>query len=1178
MSQTSWDILQCPNTFRTTYSSISKTTLAVQNNASIRFVSIAFIPKSLTPAPSAPLDPSTTSSKMSSATAPRGAGWVQLAPRPPKPSTSLRTATSQSTYHNEDELHDLLLQEDIDTEPLTAPMPEPSVSLELFPGRDFGRYVNTSLDPLASRANSQPKRSEMDSNEASLQEEARRAKEALGMAPKKKKERKVLLPEIKAELLEALPDVEIDVAVYNPFGTFILPCYEIEIGNTTTLRELITAIQEIVDHIAETQKEKVHGPLLVSVIQVKIFNQEFFDGFPKIQGERKGGNTVRAESVTSPNSKGMNHTELQLAYEFGDLGDEDIPSADTVNWVVGPGSEEELYWEQLRTALQIAAAKAVQQESAMQAYKKPMLKVMTVKKVGLLSHFVGVHAFEYRQTPPERPPSPVMKKRAPVMESPIMENSTANKGKGKADHDGELVTSIHEHIRGNFPALRREVSLSEIEFAVQIAKSTYQQDDEQLSTAETAQQVLMDMKEAGRPPLRKLVPVEMNPNRKMKPLRKDLNWGTYQRMGGDPKMHKLFPLDDVPFKHVQYEFMPAGEDVEDVEVDESETSADSSQDIEPEDLEPYEALDPDLVEEFLDDKKVRKIVAYRERKEAAVGFDEGDDDKFLLGVLSPPKPKPATISPHAHPPPPTEPFPEFDEERKTQVSPLQQYGNTVQQQALNMLRQAGAMQQFENTLQQKGFTLRNPDSPPRQNINTVQQQQQALNMPRQENAPQQYGNTAQQQQALSMPSQKGGPQPYGNTVQQQALNMPRQDEPTGSLQQQANILQQQQAFAVPKQESPIRQPRPISLGLGAGFADILSQVNAIAPEPQPHEGPLYTAPSAPSAPYTTRPESTTQSQNPSAFANFAPFHPRPRPFNDIRTPSPATPLSLSQLNFRPPSAFKSFTSFNAAHAETRAQLAPASRGFYSTSPVRNQVHNPQFYNNNNHHMSPIKPQPQAQHLYNNNISPGKTQAQMSRAFNSPTMMSGYAVPAGVGGGYNYAAGPAVGGGGGGGAMYGGGGGGTQDPAAYSYGPFDQGGAGYYAGGGAGMAPPPGLINIGAGTSRGWNGSGGVLPMPRNVRPSTGGMMTRGVRADSVLRGESESFVAPVPGRERATSTYLRGVYAMGEGGLVQMGGAGDGRARAGSGALERAGEAGAGGDNGNGGYDCVHEQGLYGAD
>ncbi|KAE8452298.1 hypothetical protein EG329_000998 [Mollisiaceae sp. DMI_Dod_QoI] len=534
----------------------------------------------------------------------------------------------------------------------------------------FGSYVRTDSKhfPSPTQKHASPATPQKGGNYhplLSLQEETRRAKEALGMrlATPVKTPRSPLASEMKTELVAALPPVVVDICIYNPFGTFILPCHDLTITSDTDLRMLVISLQGILDNKIKNQ-DFARGPLLVSVIQVKIFNQGKYNGFPKIRGELGGNKVVHphSESVASPSSSGEGHHASASAYERGELDEAEIPCAEKVNWILGPGSEEERYWREYRVALQIFAVDSAQKSTStrqglgQEIYKKPMIKVMTVVKVGLLSMFLGVHTFEHREAIQEE-----------IQESPKVTESK-DKGKGREKSQGDnLISSIRAQIHKTPRGKGLNVGDTEIEFAIEFAKNLHLQKGDGKSTATMANQLVQFLKDTGCEPMRQLTPKSSDESL---PGGCSLRgyWSTYQRLGGDPQLHELFPLDHIPFekKDLDWKDPDVGAVNEHLRLTKEKIYSPNTPPVE---MVAYSRLDPKLIEMLVQDQSTVDNAEFKERKDMAVGFDEVDDDKFLKGAMSPIKAQAHTSSPLE--PIPTEPFPNFHMPSHENLHPFQ---------------------------------------------------------------------------------------------------------------------------------------------------------------------------------------------------------------------------------------------------------------------------------------------------------------------------------------------------------------------------------------------------------------------------------------------------------------------------------------------------------------------------
>ncbi|CZR61951.1 uncharacterized protein PAC_11848 [Phialocephala subalpina] len=615
-----------------------------------------------------------------------------------------------------------------------------------------------------------------------LQEEARRAKEALGMTAPAKFPTS-LCPEEKAKLVAMLPPIEVDVAIYNPFGTFIIPCHNLTVAHEMTLRDLINSIQDLVDK--KTKPEDFKWGLLVSMIQVKMFNNGKFTKFPKIKGELRGNKVVYPsnDSVASPSSSQGGYHAIASVRARAVVDEKDIPCASTAKWLVGPGSEEESYWAEYRTALQLSVVMAspkakpaftFKNNNYGQKYKKSMIKVMTVTKVGLLSVFVGVHNFELvpetqdkekvqeeghstdemtdslqdkgqrieKAQPhdpfansilgkPKSKQKPKYKKKvrsqanatipdkgkgnadldnhsidstgwqeqisnsirvrpnnntmgstrgegidkAGLNDDAILDAmASRDKGKGKAGPHDKMVNTIQDRLQRNGLGQSMNIGDTDIEFALKFAQNLIlehnAQQAPQTQKARTAK-VMWEMKANGRDPLRELTPKSSKETLPKGSGGVKVDWSYYQKMGGNPAMHKLINFDHVPFEPMSVNNWVKPDTAKAEEDLRRAKEAFNSQDTAPK-MVPYQELDPLLVDMLITDQKIIKNAKTLEKKDAAVRFDEEDDNKFLYGKMSPVKLALAqlAVSPSSQfTQRSTHTFPEFDPSILTNDSP-----------------------------------------------------------------------------------------------------------------------------------------------------------------------------------------------------------------------------------------------------------------------------------------------------------------------------------------------------------------------------------------------------------------------------------------------------------------------------------------------------------------------------
>ena len=179
-------------------------------------------------------------------------------------------------------------------------------------------------------------------------------------------------------------------------------------------------------------------------------------------------------------------------------------SASWVRWITG--GDMEMYWKAYRIELQTQ----VPQPGSKLPVVKPIFKVRTVRQVlDLNEYYRGGHEF---------------------IEDPTVEPtpSTAwNDNRARAD-GGVALEAAREASGDRFPSLSHV--FGQLQFGGDAAAS---------STGSANSGSSSNGCDA---------PESSAPKIKTKPIDPTRNWGYYQRMGGDPRMHRLYDLSHVPFE------------------------------------------------------------------------------------------------------------------------------------------------------------------------------------------------------------------------------------------------------------------------------------------------------------------------------------------------------------------------------------------------------------------------------------------------------------------------------------------------------------------------------------------------------------------------------------------------------------------------------------------------------
>ncbi|KAF4633948.1 hypothetical protein G7Y89_g4171 [Cudoniella acicularis] len=329
------------------------------------------------------------------------------------------------------------------------------------------------------------------------------------------------------------------------------------LDSSYTLQKLILHIQSIID--AKTV-QKGEESLLVKSVEVRMgsSNYVFLKEFPSIAGVLAGGGIL------------VGNAEKEAEY---------VVWGDEKGMVVA-------YWEAFRETLM---------KGFLFKSDKPILKVRTVKRVG---RFRNVHVFRER-----------------VLVIKNDEESSEGEGENLAESvDGQdLIARAIERFRQRLVDLP---SLDAPEFQVAGLYQEALKNDPNTSMQEIYEGYL---KSGGRR-MKELVfkaKVSGGYDQKLIPKDPTKNWGIYQRIGGEKRWHKLFPLDHVPFPPQGVEVMWIGPD------EYEEAALDNSMTVSEIHLaranSPYTsvAMPPQLLDLLSEDNQ------------AAVSFDSKDDEAFL---------------------------------------------------------------------------------------------------------------------------------------------------------------------------------------------------------------------------------------------------------------------------------------------------------------------------------------------------------------------------------------------------------------------------------------------------------------------------------------------------------------------------------------------------------------------
>ena len=429
-----------------------------------------------------------------------------------------------------------------------------------------------------------------------------------------------------------LPDREVDICIYDPIGMClkVWNSGEMILTDATSLQNLITELQSLIDRCC--LELKMSEKYLILDIEMRVLNNGDVVGFPKLVGEPKW------------------------------IGDErDGKKGAVVQGVVWKcdGGDMEVYWDASRRMMQIGDAE--------QGIKKPMLKLRTFRQKDVeievgdggeeMGDEIGGYYFVTEIT------GSVNEARGDDLEVTTKANRLEN-GKEKVSEgqiDVETTTNNMEAATNKAMAAAAQEKLkktgnplgitgSELEFAFKLINEIKKDDEKSGKGEGSTNDVKSDVFKiyskhlgSGGKPLKELAWKKGSGKGKEKDKKSastdpKRNWGYYQRMGGDPKMHDAFPLDAVPFEESDFkkwvgpedpDYPDDGNDQETVKSLADETAIDTSIKMVP----------------YMTPSQMAKAAELAERKkikpsfpEAAIGFDEEDDAIFCPKVDQPPSP------------------------------------------------------------------------------------------------------------------------------------------------------------------------------------------------------------------------------------------------------------------------------------------------------------------------------------------------------------------------------------------------------------------------------------------------------------------------------------------------------------------------------------------------------------
>lgn len=383
---------------------------------------------------------------------------------------------------------------------------------------------------------------------------------------------------------QSLRDRPVDVTFYDPAGTYLIPVRELVLRNTTSLSALVLELQGLLDQNIRDLNRMSHRNVsryLVHSVQVRIFNVQAFEAFPKVQG---------------------------------DLGSSDgVHGAEYVQWARDSG-EMELYWNTYRRVVQLGIG-----GDGMPAIAKPMFKVRTILKLD--SSFDawligGGHAFANVKPVAEPEPNPQPPAEPAPQTARVMQRNRFDLN----EEDQALLAGVMGVLSQNGNS--EDVSKADILAAVTNVYATRQaaKMEDKISAEYCAKmknsfsykkyetQFAELRKQNGLPPIEKPV----DPTR---------NWGYYQRMSGNPEIHKAFDLSKSKAPFEEEDIPPPGF-YDHLHV--------GNRPLTEADMVPYMEIDPIVYKlENNSDLKPHVVKRQLEQKEAAISFDEEDDEVFF---------------------------------------------------------------------------------------------------------------------------------------------------------------------------------------------------------------------------------------------------------------------------------------------------------------------------------------------------------------------------------------------------------------------------------------------------------------------------------------------------------------------------------------------------------------------
>jgi hypothetical protein len=284
---------------------------------------------------------------------------------------------------------------------------------------------------------------------------------------------------------EKLPNRPVSVVLYDPVGSSLTVDEGMLLVPHLTLISIVIDLQKRLDDCnLRENREK----MLVKVVEIRIGTKDVTKGYPGINGQ------------VMFNSKWCLHkSKDELEKEKGKVGE-------WILWKTG-GSEMERYWAVYRDMLLLGGDNKV---------GKPILKVRTVKRVGETgkNSCMGGHLFDDGR-----------------------QMKSLRQFKAKTEEQGTIDATYELEHRVDAGGAWLNTAPAWEGRAAPYQHNIGQKFENVLQRYHAANMLLKAAESTPAPiPEPKTV---VNPKR---------TWGYYQRMGGDPRIHKLISLDHLPFE------------------------------------------------------------------------------------------------------------------------------------------------------------------------------------------------------------------------------------------------------------------------------------------------------------------------------------------------------------------------------------------------------------------------------------------------------------------------------------------------------------------------------------------------------------------------------------------------------------------------------------------------------